>query len=382
MRKAEIDALLRAHKGRARPVAFFHVLRQPTLEADDHAFLRQHVGELGATDLLRWRARCDKESTSTILGQFVLMAQSSPAMFRQEVLDAPGLAFDDSEWDQLIELTKNGVPDDLRRRIVARGLELDDEPAASALQNPLFEAPAEGEGMVDLGSFFDDLDDGEGSFPALDEPAAGALGDLGEGHGGAAVRTEEDKLEELAQLGVSRTALLETALHDMRLDPIRITGFLARQLTTPAAWSKFGSEIVGPLVAQRAFTELSELFTQAYSHAKDAPAGKKPISEERAQKLIDAMHGALSRALAFEATAALSAGDAQRALALLSGVVCLVPSTRLVRDLRALSRAEGAGEEIAHLTTLSDRRVKQRSARPASLEDLISAIHALADANM
>ena len=49
MRKAEILALVRAHRGRARPVAFFHVLRQPALEPDDHAFLSEHIEELGAT---------------------------------------------------------------------------------------------------------------------------------------------------------------------------------------------------------------------------------------------------------------------------------------------------------------------------------------------
>ena len=47
MRKVEIDALVRAHRGRARPVAFFHVLRQPALEPDDHAFLVEHIDELG-----------------------------------------------------------------------------------------------------------------------------------------------------------------------------------------------------------------------------------------------------------------------------------------------------------------------------------------------
>ena len=67
MRKAELDALVQAHRGRARTVAFLHVLRQAVLEPDDHAFLAAHIDELGATDLLRWRARCEKGFSGPVL---------------------------------------------------------------------------------------------------------------------------------------------------------------------------------------------------------------------------------------------------------------------------------------------------------------------------
>ena len=80
MRKVEIDALVRAHRGRARPVAFFHVLRQPALEPDDHAFLAEHMDELGATDLLRWKARCEKGFTGAVIRRLAAIAIADPAL--------------------------------------------------------------------------------------------------------------------------------------------------------------------------------------------------------------------------------------------------------------------------------------------------------------
>src|SRR3954470_3723693 len=89
MRKAEIDALVRAHRGRARPVAFFHVLRQSALEPDDHAFLLEHVEALGASDLLRWRARCEEGFTAPVIRQLARRAVDDPGYFQHEVLDLP-----------------------------------------------------------------------------------------------------------------------------------------------------------------------------------------------------------------------------------------------------------------------------------------------------
>src|SRR5690606_20030551 len=85
VRQVEIDALLRAHRGRARPVAFFHVLRQPALQPDDHAFLTDHIAELGATDLLRWRARCEPGHTGVVIRRLAELAIEDPASFEHEV---------------------------------------------------------------------------------------------------------------------------------------------------------------------------------------------------------------------------------------------------------------------------------------------------------
>lgn len=121
MRKAEIDAMVLAHRGRARPVAFFHVLRQPTLEPDDHAFLREHVEELGASDLLRWRARCEEGNTIEVIRQLARRAVADPRSFQHEVLDLPKIEMHEHEWTELASLVKGRVPDSVFEGILARG---------------------------------------------------------------------------------------------------------------------------------------------------------------------------------------------------------------------------------------------------------------------
>ena len=120
MRKAELDALVRAHRGRARPVAFFHVLRQAALEPDDHAFLTAHIEELGATDLLRWRARCEKGFTGPVIRRLALLAVADPAYFAHDVLDVPRLELDDPEWVELADLLRGKVPAAIYQRVVDR----------------------------------------------------------------------------------------------------------------------------------------------------------------------------------------------------------------------------------------------------------------------
>ena len=74
MRKAEIDALMRAHGRRAGAVASLHVLRQSSLEPDDQAFLTDHAGELNSLDLLRWWARCEEGRTALVMQQIARLA--------------------------------------------------------------------------------------------------------------------------------------------------------------------------------------------------------------------------------------------------------------------------------------------------------------------
>src|SRR3954468_11438609 len=121
MRKAELDALVRAHQGRARPVAFFHVLRQPALEPDDHAFLSEHEAELGASDLLRWRARCEAGFSGTVIRLLARRAVADPAYFQHEVLDVPRLELDEAEWRELASQVQGKVPPALYACVLARG---------------------------------------------------------------------------------------------------------------------------------------------------------------------------------------------------------------------------------------------------------------------
>ncbi len=453
MRKAEIDALVRAHKNRAQPVAFFHILRQPTLEADDHSFLGDHIDELGATDLLRWRARCEKGKTSAIVEQLARIAQKDPSLFKHEVLDAPGLVFDESEWDQLIELSKHAVRDDVRRRIVARGLVIDDEPAPS---RPVPLAPPTDE-MVDLSSFFDDLDDGEGSFGAFDEtggaffaPRSGleetrgaaerakqaaleakrqayarelgnaSLGEILELGRSApelidddtlvflakecALREGEDwstlvgdlpeilrdvvldkakrsprgmeraaLLEWLAERKTPRDALMGAVLDALSAEPASVIPFAARRLSTRTMWDRHGRDVIACLLAARAFSELSELVTLSLAEGKKA-------KENAESKLLDAIQLSFGAVLVDRSSEALSAGEGERALALLSALACLSPPARLGPSLRALVEASGGRDDIARLVALSLRRTKQRKSCPPSLEDVVAAIHVLADA--
>ena len=121
MRKAEIDALVSAHGGRGRPVAFFHILRQAVLEADDHAFLLEHAAELGASDLLRWRARCEPGLTGPVIRQLARRAVANPAAFHHEVLDLPRIELGDEEWRELADLVRGKAPKAIVDGIVARG---------------------------------------------------------------------------------------------------------------------------------------------------------------------------------------------------------------------------------------------------------------------
>src|SRR5262245_33181642 len=136
MRKAEIDALVRAHKGRARPVAFFHVLRQPVLEPDDHAFLSEHIDELGATDLLRWRARCEKGFTGIVIQKLADLALADAAAFQHDVLDVPRLELDENEWRELEDRLRGKIPAEVYDRLAERGRRPPKEPVTGGLFTP------------------------------------------------------------------------------------------------------------------------------------------------------------------------------------------------------------------------------------------------------
>jgi hypothetical protein len=417
MRRAELDALVRAHRGRARPVAFFHVLRQAALEPDDHAFLAEHIEELGATDLLRWRARCEKGFTGPVIRRLALLAVTDPAYFAHDVLDVPRLELDDPEWIELADLLRGKVPAAIYQRVVDRCRREPPERGADFVFTP---------GVIDLAGFFLDagddprapeaegrpralgdsrmteilaarregalaIDDGallalamdrargasteDWSFAVLDFPAG-----LRDAILEKARRTRNDAeranlLGWLEAHGEPRTALLELALTAIRAGEISygLLCWLTRQLTTRAAWDRHGLLVLSALMSQRAFSEIGELVTVAWSEAgrggADPPRG-----------LLEAIQVAFALALLGLSRDALARGDEDFAMAALSALACLDPPSRVSRAVHDLRRAPGVTAAIAALLAVNERLVKHSDARDASLEGVIAALHAVADA--
>jgi hypothetical protein len=422
MRKAEIDALVHAHRGRARPVAFFHVLRQPTLEPDDEAFLAEHVDELGASDLLRWRARCPAGLTGAVIQQLARIALEDPAHFQHEVLDVPRLELEDDEWRELADLLRGKVPEAIYARVLDRGGPRPPLPAPTTIFTP---------GVLDLPGFFLDeelgtpdraspvphagrpvnelstreilaarrageltLDDEalaalvrerarssseDWSFAVLDFPDA--LKDTVLEKARASTRGEEraNLLGWLEARGVARAALFPIALEPPRGGQVSyaVVCWLSRQLATRAAWDRHGLSTLSALVAQRAYPEIGELVTVAWSEA--GRGGHEPP-----RGLLEAIQVAFALALCGRTQEALAAGDAPQAMASLSALACLDPPSRISRAVHQLGRAAaaaGAAGEVAELIAVNERLVKHSDARDASLEGVIAALHAIADAS-
>lgn len=416
MRKVEIDALVRAHRGRARPVAFLHVLRQPVLEPDDHAFLTEHIDELGATDLLRWRARTEKGFTGAVIRRLALLAIRDPAAFAHDVLDVPRLELDQNEWLELEDLLRGKLPDELYARLAERGRRPPPAPRPAGMFTPRVIPSAQ--------PFFFEPDEAEQLAPAEVPPlrdrtlsdivaatrhGALALGEAellalamerarssNEDWSFAAIefppllrdailekarrtRNESERANLLGWLeahGVPRATLLDLALEAIRAGrmSVGLQSWLSRQLTTRAAWDKHGQIIVSALVGQRAFAEVSELVTIAWSEA--GRGGKEPP-----RGLLEAMQVAFALALLDLARAALGRDDQDRALAALSALACLDPPSRVSRAVHELRRVPGAGAAVADLIAVNERLVKHSDARDASLEGIIASLHAIADAS-
>ncbi len=415
MRKAEIDALVLAHRGRARPVAFFHVLRQPTLEPDDHAFLLEHASELGASDLLRWRARCEEGFTAAVIGQLARRAIDDPRSFQHEVLDLPKIEMHEHEWTELASLVNGRVPAAVFAGILARGGARPVRPLPEKLFTP---------GVLDRGLLPLDEDDGAAVEEAirqrgidavpirdllkarsagklsLDDAALAVLalaraGSPAEDWSAAAPdfppalrdavlekarstpRSAEraNLLNWLDTQDISRAVLLPVALASMHEGPVSygLVAFLARQLATRAAWDSHGLQALSALMAQRAFPEIGELITVVWSEAGRGPDGPP-------RGLLEAVQMAFAMALIAIIRAALTAGDEARALAALSALACLDPPSRASRAVHELQRIPGVSAEIAELIAVNERLVKHSNAGDASLEGVIAALHAIADA--
>lgn len=132
-------------------------------------------------------------------------------------------------------------------------------------------------------------------------------------------------------------------------------------------------------MAQKAFPEIGELVTVAWSEASRG-------SEGPPRGLLEAVQVAFAQALIEIIQAALEAGDERRALAALSALsalsalACLDPPSRVSRAVHELRRFAGVSAEIADLIAVNERLIKHSNARDASLEGVVAALHAIADA--
>lgn len=423
MRKNEIDALVRAHRGEVRPVAFLHVLRQPKLEPDDHAFLEAHIDQLGAADLLRWRSRCEPGFTGAVIAEIGRRAVADPVTFRHEILDAPRLDFEEAEWRELADVLRGKIPDDVlaivlerggprpkRRvdeplfspRMIAResvefepadlddGVRVDEEAAAHlSLAKVIAKKRA---GMLDVPD--DKLravalekarsTDEDWSVLAADFPPAWQDVVLEKARRTPRAAERANLLSWLERYEAPRAALFPIALRSLERDEagpsFGVTAWLARQLSTRSAWDKHGLETISALLDQRALAELGELITMVVGDARTrsgaaSGADGKPHSE----KIVEAVHGAFAEALVAEAKSALVKRDRTRARAALSALVCLDPPSRVSRAVHELERIDGNDEELGELVAVNVRLVKHGDARGATLEGVVAALHALSD---
>ncbi len=378
MKRTEIDALVRAHRGRARPVAFLHLLRQSALEEDDLAFLREHARELAVPDLLAWRARCAAGFTGAVIRELARIAVEEPSCFEHELLNAPGFSLADEEWIELAELVRAKVPASLYERILARGDRSSSPPTLESTRNEATRNERE-----DLASF---LDTAFAELEPIDEARPPAPDDKGPLSADMAPELILERaqnafspderitlLEWLSKKGMARRPLMEIALLAVRAGELgaRQRSWLAEQMSSRAAWEAHGVDLFLAFLDREAFSELSELAALVWSNARQAPAQRG---------LLEAMQAALAAALLSQTRESIAVGEHARSLAALSAFACLDPPSRLSRAIRDLLNMPGVEGDVRVLLELNARFVKHGKARDASFEGVVAAIHSFADA--
>lgn len=373
MKRIEIDALVHAHRGRAHPVASLHILRQNAIEADDQVFLCEHARQLTIPDLLTWRARCAPGFTGAVLRELARLAIDEPTTFKHEVLLAPRFSLADEEWLELADLTRGKVPEALFERILARSPETHSAPPNDVSASTVNDLAA----FLDseLGEF--DLAQGP-SLPEGFTDASLAVEDMLE-RARHAWSAEERAvlLEWLSSKGLPRKRLMDIALTALRAgeqDP-RLRSWLAGQLKNRAGWEAHGSDVALAMLDRNAFAGLSSLVTLVWS---DSPAAR--VTEQR-KGLLDAMIMALGIAMVHLVREALVAKQSARAMVFLSALACLDLPTRLSRSIHDLLRCPDIEGEVQTLIEMNVRLVKHKKGRHPSFEDIIAAIHCLADAS-
>jgi len=374
MKRIEIDALVRAHRGRAHPVASLHLLRQKAIEPDDQDFLCEHARELTIPDLLVWRTRCEPGFTGAVIRELARIATEESAVFEHELLNAPRFALAEEEWIELADLTRGKVPVPLFDRILARGVRATpitqsndapttDDDFAAFLESTLADIepappPALPQGFVDASM----------ATEAILERARNAW-------------SAEERvvlLEWLTAQGLPRKPLMEIATTALRAGEhdVRLRAWIAAQLGTRAGWEAHGTDVVLAMLDRHAFAEMSELMALVWSGTPGANQG-----DEQRRGLLDAMMMALAMGLIHLVREALTAALPEKAMVFLSALACLDLPTRLSRSIHDLLRAPGAEGEVRALIELNVRLVKHKKGRNASFEDIVAAIHCLADAS-
>lgn len=377
MNRNEIDALVRAHRGRAHPVAFFHVLRQHALSKDDQAFLFEHAKVLTIHDLLTWRSRCDEGFTGAVIRRLAEIAADDPQRFDHEVLRAPRVSLAREEWIEIGDLVRGKVPDAVASRLAERGRgERLKEPSPAAL------APQEEGDFIAL--LAGALNEGASAppLPAPAIPAEEAEETIVE-RARMAWSSEERAmlLDWLARRGHPRKTLFDVALTAVRagsIDPTLIA-WMAGQLGTRAAWEAHGIDVFLAFIDRGAFAELEDMLAQTWSLASRPEPDKGPSG---ARRLLEAMHAGFAAALVQATREALSANDTDKACAVLSALACLDPPSRLSRSIHDLKRAVDTEGDALTLIELNARLVKHARAREATFESVIAALQGLADARL
>jgi len=410
VRKAEIDALLLAHAGRARPVAFFHVLRQTRLEADDHAFLVEHERDLGPADLLRWRSRCEGDASRIVIGILAARARSSPDVFEHEILGSPRLDLSDADWSLLEAEVAGNVPERVLDLVRARGgvrtarpvedgyvtprriesaelknedvppIELDGPPWDALSTRELFDAVRAGrialdeQGLATLVMSRARSTTEDWSSVVCDFPAGLQDAVIEKARRTTRGNERANLLAWLEAHGASRGALLDLALDRERESAsLALMSWVDKQLGSRASWEKHGPDIVFRLLGQRSYADMADLATLAYSRAPREGEGPP-------RGLVEAIHAAFALAFVKTAREALKLGDTKAAMAVLSALACLDPPSRVSATVHELRRVPDVPAEVLEILAVNERLVKHSAATEASLEAIIAAVHVLVDA--
>ncbi|MDI3285847.1 hypothetical protein [Polyangium sp. 15x6] len=393
MKKAEIDALVLAHRGSARAVAFLHVLRQASLTPDDHGFLAEHAHELTSADLLRWRARALSADRTPILVALAKLCEDNPAEFEHEVLNAPGLSFEDREWETLADLVRGKAPPALQARIERRETRApapavglfapSDEPVDLAgmfdldeATQPAASASKEGEGsFFGEGSLGDDLGldlglGGDEGDPLFADPFAGLT--VEDAFEKVKTGTNGDEramlLDWLAAQGADGERLMGEALRSLHRGPVHspVVAWIAKRLASKPAWETDGHNLFGALVHRRAFPELQELVAQG--------AGGSP-------ELAEARLAAFGNVLIDLAREAIKDKDEARAAAMLAALSAQGATDETSKRFGSLKQALHEANASAYLVTLVDLVVQHAHTRGENpTEGMIAAVHTLSDA--
>jgi hypothetical protein len=121
MKRSHIRALILALNNRADVVASMHVLSQPVLGDDDHAFLAEVAPQLPAIELLRWLGRCEEGGPrARVIAQLALDAARAPRRFEAEVLGATLDFVTPDDWAELFGALGPAGDASLARRVLER----------------------------------------------------------------------------------------------------------------------------------------------------------------------------------------------------------------------------------------------------------------------